>query len=505
MGVRIFKPLAYGLDVVGHEFTHGITDGTAGLIYEGQSGALNESYSDVFAAMIDRGNWTLGEQVVKSPPFPAPILRNLQDPSLGGRYNPNNPLAGVGQPTTMREYANLPLSRRADNGGVHINSGIPNYVAFLVAQSLGREKTEQIYYRTLTQYLTPDADFGDAARATVRAAQELYGANDANTVRDAFGKVGINVTGASTTPAPPQQQPPKGQPAPAPPAPSTQAGCTNVLVNGTFENADAGWTEVTTSHSAIIDTELPHTGARSAWLGGTDQEPVQYIYQDVRIPANATNISLAYYRLIHSETKGIMGLLANEAKFSAQIANPNGDIVGAIEEINSSTGDDEWHQVQFDLSQLAGKSIRLVFSSENPRNNVSSFFVDDVELIACTTGTAPSAPQPSQTGQVYIQGYVKNADTSRGIEGAQVFIIKPGLSATDAAADDKVTASEVLTYGVSDANGLYQTQGAIPAGKTYSVIVIARGFRAIVADDGMQVPANASNPHVVNANLRPSR
>jgi hypothetical protein len=106
---------------------------------------------------------------------------------------------------------------------------------------------------------------------------------------------------------------------------------------------------------------------------------------------------------------------------------------------------------------------------------------------------------------VYIQGYVKNADTSRGIEGAQVFIIKPGLSATDAAADDKVTASEVLTYGVSDANGLYQTQGPIPAGKTYSVIVIARGFRAIVADDGMQVPANASNPHVVNANLRPSR
>ena len=258
-GGQIFKPLAYGLDVVGHEFTHGITDGTAGLIYEGQSGALNESYSDVFAAMIDRGNWTLGEQVVKSPPFPAPILRNLQDPSLGGRYNPNNPLAGVGQPTTMREYANLPLSRRADNGGVHINSGIPNYVAYLVAQSLGREKTEQIYYRTLTQYLTPDADFGDAARATVRAAQELYGANDANTVRDAFGKVGINVTGASTTPAPPQQQPPKGQPAPAPPAPSTQAGCTNVLVNGTFENADAGWTEVNTSHSAIIDTELPHT------------------------------------------------------------------------------------------------------------------------------------------------------------------------------------------------------------------------------------------------------
>jgi hypothetical protein len=106
---------------------------------------------------------------------------------------------------------------------------------------------------------------------------------------------------------------------------------------------------------------------------------------------------------------------------------------------------------------------------------------------------------------VYVQGYIKNADTGRGIEGAQFFVIRPGLSASAAAADDKVTTSEVLTYGVSDANGLYQTQAPIPRGTTYSVIVLARGFRAIVADDGMNVPANAPNPFVTNANLRPAR
>jgi Zn-dependent metalloprotease len=152
-GGQIFRPLAYGLDVVGHEFTHGVIDSTAQLVYEGQSGALNESYADIFAAMIDRDDWTIGEEVVKSPPYPVPFLRSLEDPELGGTYDPRRPLSGIGQPGHMDNYANLPLSRRADNGGVHINSGIPNRAAFLVAQALGREKTEQIYYRALTQYL----------------------------------------------------------------------------------------------------------------------------------------------------------------------------------------------------------------------------------------------------------------------------------------------------------------------------------------------------------------
>jgi hypothetical protein len=504
-GGKIFKPLAYGLDVVGHEFTHGVTDATANLIYQGQSGALNESYSDVFGALIDRANWTVGEEVVKSPPFPTRVLRSLEDPGLNGQYDPRNPLSGVGQPSNMREMARLPNSRRSDNGGVHINSGIPSRAAFLVAQALGKEKMEQIYYRTLMQYLTPDSDFGDAARATIRAAQELYGANDANAVRDAFAQVGIDAGGTTQVPTQPTQPQTRGPAAPPPPSQQLPAGCTNLVVNGTFENAEAGWTEVTTAHSSVIDTELPHTGARSAWLGGTDEEPVQYIYQEVRLPANATSANLAYWRLMHYETKGLLGLFASEAKFATNLTSSSGDVIKTLEKFASSQGDDQWRQAMFDLSQFAGKTIRLVFMSENPKNNVSSYFVDDVELVVCTTGTAPSAPQTASSDLVYIQGYVKNADTGRGIEGAQFFVVKPGLSASDAAADDKVTTSEVITYGVSDANGLFQTKDAIPRGRRYGVIVLARGFRAIIADDGMQVPSTASNPFTTNANMRPSR
>jgi bacillolysin len=505
-GGRIFKPLAYGLDVVGHELTHGITENTANLIYEGQPGALNESYSDVFGALIERRNWTMGEEIVKSPPFPAPFLRSLEDPNMDGLYDPRDPLAGVGQPANVSEYARLPNSRRADNGGVHINSGIPNHVAYLLAQAIGNEKTEQIYYRTLTQYLTPDTDFFAAGEATVRAAQDLYAAADVTAVRQAFAQVGINLSGADTVPPPTEDgnnQPSTPAPSP-PPAQPVPAGCSELIVNGGFES-QGGWTQVSDSNAALIDPELPHSGRRSAWLGGTDQEPLQYIFQDLRLPANASSVRLSYFRYLHEETTGVLGAFAGEAQFSTVFANTDGDVVAEVETLSSSQGDDQWRQAQFDVSRLGGKSLRLAFAAENPRGNVSSMFVDDVSLIACTTGTGPAAPQPTTNNSVYIAGTIDNADTGRGIEGAQVFVLKPGVSATQAVADDTITRNEVLTTGTTDAKGYYQSEQAIPVGQIYSVVIIGRGFRPIVADDGVEIPAGAGNPFAVDATLRRSR
>lgn len=504
-GGRIFKPLAYGLDVIGHELTHGVTDNTAQLVYEGQSGALNESYSDVFGALIDRSNWTIGEAVVKSPPFPAPFMRSLEDPNMNGLYDPRNPLRGVGQPASIDEYANLPLSRRSDNGGVHINSGIPNHVAFLVAQALSKEKMEQIYYRTLTQYLSPESDFAAAASASVRAAQDLYGQAEVGAVQQAWAQVGLNVGGADNVPTPAPEQPAPSTNAPPPPSQQLPAGCSEAIVNGTFEQ-NGGWTEEAQGAS-IIDPELPHTGKRSAWLGGTDQEAVQYIYQDVRLPANATSVQLSYFRLIHREVSGVLGLFAEDAKFSVLLANTDGDAIATIEELASKGGDDTWRQAKADLKKYAGKTVRLVYSAENPRGNISSFFIDDVSLAVCTGGNSPApapAPAPAQSG-VVLQGTITNVDTGRGIDGAQVFIMKPGVSASDAAADDTLTRNEVLTSGVSDSSGLYQTDDAVPVNQTYSVIVIASGYRPVIADDGVEVPANATSPFVVDATLRRGR
>jgi Zn-dependent metalloprotease len=505
-GGQIFKPLPYGLDVVGHEFTHGVIESSAGLIYESQPGALNESYADIFGALIDRANWTIGEQVVKSPPYPLPYLRSLQDPNAEGSYDPNNPLQGVGQPATMDQYANLPRSRRSDNGGVHINSGIPSHAAYLVAQALGREKMEQIYYRAMTQYLTPEADFQAAADATGRAASDLYGADGLRAVQAAFAQVGIGASGPApaTPPESPAGNVPAGGPSAPPPVEALPAGCKDLIVSGGFEQ-DQGWVQVSQTNSALIDTQLPLSGARSAWLGGTDQESLQYIYQDVALPANATSIKLGYSRYTHQEVSGLLGILSADATFSVALANTNGDLLATVEEIPSSKADEAWKEAGADLSAYAGKTLRLIFSSENPKGNVSSMFVDEVSAIACTTGSGPAAPPVSNADLVYLRGTISDADTRRGVSGVQFFVLKPGLTAKQAAADDNLSADEILTLGTTDDNGVFQTQAAVPRGKPYSVIVFARGYRPILSDGEVSIPANASNPYAVDAQIRRSR
>ncbi len=504
-GGKIFKPLAYGLDVAGHEFTHGVIDSTSNLVYEGQSGALNESFADIFGVLIAQSDWTIGKTVIKSPPYPIKFLRSLSDPGAGGKYDIGDPINSIGQPADMSEFADLPYTRKSDNGGVHVNSGIPNRAAYLVAQAIGTDKAAQVFYRTMTQYLSPDSDFSDAARATIRAAQDLYGETEANAIRQAFQQVGVSDSGSSEAP-PPQATPTSGGKKQPVPTQNLPAGCTNLIVNGTFEG-DGGWISIVgKGEDNLIDTELPHTGSRSAWLGGTDKESVAYIYQDVKIPANATQVQLSYYRLIHPEVSDAASAYANDATFSVLAATTKGDVISTIEELSSANGDDTWSQAQYDLSQLAGKTVRLAFYSDNPTGNISSFFVDDVVLSSCTTGASgPSAPKTKSGDLVYLQGTVSNGDTDRGIEGAQVFILRPGLSATDAAADDTVSRSEVLATGTTDAQGFYRTDVAVTRGQTYSAIVIARGYRPIIADNGVEVPGDATNPYEIDATMRKSK
>lgn len=162
-----YKPFSGSLDVVAHELAHGVTEHTANLIYTFESGALNESYSDVFGAMVDRDDWLMGEEIrITSPGF----LRNLEDPHQGP--NPGRFPFGY-QPAHLTEFVVLPIS--TDNGGVHINSGIPNRAAFITATASSREAMEQIWYRTLTTYLTPGSSLNFWSSMTVQSAVDLYG------------------------------------------------------------------------------------------------------------------------------------------------------------------------------------------------------------------------------------------------------------------------------------------------------------------------------------------
>jgi len=194
-----FNRFTGSLDVIGHELTHGVTQYTAALGYEGQTGALNEHISDSFGIMIKQfklgqtakeSDWLLGAELF-TPRVNGKALRSMAAP--GSAYD--DPVLGRDpQPAHMRGY----VDTDDDNGGVHINSGIPNHAFYLAAVALGGRTWEvlgRIWYRVLTERLTADADFDDFARATVDVAGEMYGNGGPvqRIVAEAWARVGLRV------------------------------------------------------------------------------------------------------------------------------------------------------------------------------------------------------------------------------------------------------------------------------------------------------------------------
>ncbi len=200
-GVK-FSALARDQDVVVHEYTHAVTDNEVNLIYYDQSGALSEAFSDIFAAMADPGDWTIGEDSY----LPAPgYLRSLADPTLGGQYDVNDPMNSKGLPGHMNQYAALPTS--LDNGGVHINMGIPGKAAYLIAQTIGRGKAELIFYRALTEYLTPSSGFSFFKAASLQSCTDLIsptlGITTTVTTTDCdYVEAGFAAVGIGSSPSP---------------------------------------------------------------------------------------------------------------------------------------------------------------------------------------------------------------------------------------------------------------------------------------------------------------
>jgi hypothetical protein len=197
---RFTKPV----DVLGHELTHAVTEHTAGLVYEGQSGALNESVSDVFASCLKQrllgqdavaGDWLIGAGLFL-PVVQGRALRDMAHP--GTAYD--DPVLGKDpQPDHMDGY----IDTTDDHGGVHLNSGIPNRAFQLAATAIGGSSAEgagRIWYAALTGGLSSSADFAVFAAATVAAAGE-----HADQVEQAWDTVGVT-PGAST--AGPGQPPP---------------------------------------------------------------------------------------------------------------------------------------------------------------------------------------------------------------------------------------------------------------------------------------------------------
>jgi Zn-dependent metalloprotease len=191
-GDNSIKPYAGSLDISAHEMTHGvIANSTSKLIYNGQSGALNESFSDIFGVMVDSSNWTIGETIVNKVSYPSGAIRSLKDPN-NGALNSND---RNWQPKHMNEFVSgavLDNYIDRDNEGVHINSGIPNYAFYLYANAIGKLKASKVYYRALTTYLLPNSNFTDLRLSIIKAASDLYSSNEVLQASYVFDAVGIS-------------------------------------------------------------------------------------------------------------------------------------------------------------------------------------------------------------------------------------------------------------------------------------------------------------------------
>jgi Zn-dependent metalloprotease len=195
---ELFNRFTIALDVIGHELAHGVTGDEAGLVYMGQPGALNESVSDVFGSLVKQyargqtaaqADWLIGEGL-----FTARVhgvaLRSMKAP---GTAFDDEVLGKDEQPASMQDY----VRTSADNGGVHINSGIPNRAFYLVATALGGhawERAGRIWYETLRdRRLRKTATFAQFARATLLNAEHWFGADVRKDVAAAWAEVGVKV------------------------------------------------------------------------------------------------------------------------------------------------------------------------------------------------------------------------------------------------------------------------------------------------------------------------
>lgn len=167
------------VDIAGHEMTHGVISHTAKLAMMGEPGALNEAYADFFGKMIAQdGTWVVGASVsIDKTIFPG--VRDLENPkSLPDTYPDQRGRTVHGSyPSTVSEkmgpFEGTVCGEENDRCWVHHNSTIPSHASYLIFQAIGKAKTEQLYYLTLTQFLTSQADFQEAATSTMEACSML--------------------------------------------------------------------------------------------------------------------------------------------------------------------------------------------------------------------------------------------------------------------------------------------------------------------------------------------
>ena len=358
-GGSTFKPLVE-IDVAGHEMSHGVTSATAGLVYSGDAGGLNEATSDVMGTMVefsannssDPGDYYIGEKVMRDGTY----LRRMDNPSAdGGSVNC--------------------WSSSTKNLDPHYSSGVGNHLFYLLAEGtgsktiggrthssttcngttltgIGRSAAAAIWYRALTTYWTSTTSYPSAANGMVKAARDLYGASSTQCAATVAAWKGVNA-------------------APTEACATGGGGGGGALTNGGFESGATGWTStsgvVTNSTSGV-----PHAGSWYAWLDGYGTTHTDTLSQTFTVPSGSP--SLRFYNDIATDE---VGSTAYDRLTVQVVSGGVTTTLATYSNVNATSG---YVLRTLSMSAFAGKSVTLKFTGTEDVSAATSFLVDDVSV-----------------------------------------------------------------------------------------------------------------------------
>jgi Zn-dependent metalloprotease len=369
-----FTPLTT-IDICGHEMTHGVTERTANLTYQGESGALNESMSDVFGVLVelyaDGGvvsgdTWKIGEDAY-TPGTAGDALRYMDNPHLAG----NGGFTANDDPDHYSER----YTGTADYGGVHTNSGIANHVFYLAANGgthhlsgtsvtgMGTTDAGKIWYRALTVYMTSGTNFAGARTAMQNAATDLFGAASTqyNTVARAWCAVGVGTCPGAGTPTP-----------------TPGGSCTTeLLTNGGFEGSASPWVGSGTGYFYVNPGNYPQAGTGYIYFGVNNSVSGQS-YQTVTIPSTACGTFTFWLNVTTSETT----TTTQYDKLFVEVRNTAGTLLATPATYSNLNGGSAgvYSQKSLNLSAYKGQTVRVQFRSTTDTSLATTFRVDSASL-----------------------------------------------------------------------------------------------------------------------------
>ncbi len=353
------------LDVAGHEMTHGVTSATAGLVYSGDAGGLNEATSDVFGTMVefkaananDPGDYYIGEKIAKDGTY----LRRMDNPSLdGGSKNCWTSTVGTLDPHYSSGVGNHLFYLLAEGTGTKTIGGRSHSATACNGATLtgiGRDQAAAIWYRGLTTYWTSSTTYPQAANGMIKAAKDLYGATSSQCTATLNAWKGVSVTPTETCGTTP---PPTG----------------NLLANPGFESGATSWS----STSGVITNSAgasPRTGSYYAWLDGYGSSHTDTLSQSVTIPA-ASTATLSFYLSI--STAETTTTAAYDTLKVQVISGTTTTTLATYSNLNKSTG---YVARSLNLNAYTGKTVTVKFLGVEDSSLATSFLVDDTSL---TTG-----------------------------------------------------------------------------------------------------------------------